>query len=52
MPTQHWVGKEKVVKYHHEVPFKTLWQEYMSTAPEGTPAFLLSMPIMPLRQKY
>lgn len=26
MPTLHWVGKEKVVKHHHEVPFKTLRQ--------------------------
>lgn len=37
MPTLHWIGKEKVVKHHHEVPFKTLQQEYIYTAPEGTP---------------
>lgn len=37
MPTLHWIGKEKVVKHHHEVPFKTLEQEYVYTAPEGTP---------------
>jgi adenine-specific DNA-methyltransferase len=24
MPTLHWIGKEKVVKHHHKVPFKTL----------------------------
>jgi adenine-specific DNA-methyltransferase len=38
MPTLHWIGKEKVVKHHHEVPFKTLRREYAFTAPEGTPA--------------
>jgi adenine-specific DNA-methyltransferase len=37
MPTLHWIGKEKVVKHHHEVPFKTLRREYTFTAPEGTP---------------
>jgi len=37
MPTLHWIGKEKVVKHHHEVPFKTLQQEYVYRAPEGTP---------------
>lgn len=38
MPTFHWIGKEKVVKHHHEGPFKTLRKEYAFTAPEGTPA--------------
>jgi adenine-specific DNA-methyltransferase len=38
MPTLHWIGKEKVVKHHHEVPFKNLRREYTFTAPEGTPA--------------
>lgn len=38
MPTLHWIGKDKVVKHHHEVPFKTLRREYVHTAPEGTPA--------------
>jgi len=38
MPTLHWIGKDKVVKHHHEVPFKTLRWEYVHTAPEGTPA--------------
>ena len=37
MPTLHWIGKEKVVKHHHEVPFKILQREYIHTAPEGTP---------------
>jgi adenine-specific DNA-methyltransferase len=37
MPTLHWIGKDKVVGHHHEVPFKTLRQEYVHAAPEGTP---------------
>jgi adenine-specific DNA-methyltransferase len=36
MPTLHWIGKEKVVKHHHEVPFKVLQREYCYQAPEGT----------------
>lgn len=27
MPNLHWIGKDKVVKHHHEVPFKTLRRE-------------------------
>lgn len=38
MPTLHWIGKDKVVKHHHEVPFKVLRREYVHTAPEGAPA--------------
>jgi adenine-specific DNA-methyltransferase len=38
MPTLHWIGKDKVVNHHHEVPFKTLRREYEFVAPEGTPA--------------
>lgn len=37
MPTLYWIGKDKVVKHHHEVPFKTLRREYVHTAPEVTP---------------
>ena len=37
MPTLHWIGKEKVVKHHHDVPFKILRREYVHTAPDGTP---------------
>jgi len=37
MLTLHWIGKEKVVKHHYEVPFKTLLREYTFSAPEGTP---------------
>ena len=29
MPTLHWIGKEKVVKPHHDVPFKILQREYV-----------------------
>ncbi len=28
MPTLHWVGKDKVVNHHHEVPFRVLKKEY------------------------
>ena len=38
MPTLHWIGKEKVVKHHHEVPFRTLLREYAFAAPDGAPA--------------
>lgn len=38
MPTLHSIGKEKVVKHHHDVPFKVLRREYSYHAPEGTPA--------------
>jgi adenine-specific DNA-methyltransferase len=24
MPTLHWVGKDKVVNHHHDVPFRVL----------------------------
>ena len=35
MPTLHWTGKDKVVKHHHEVPFKILQREYVHTDQEG-----------------
>ena len=38
MPTLHWIGKEKVVQHHHDVPFKVLRREYSHHAPAGTPA--------------
>jgi adenine-specific DNA-methyltransferase len=38
MPTLHWVGKDKVVNHHQEVPFKTLRHAYRFDAPDGTPA--------------
>jgi len=37
MPTLHWIGKENVVKHHHDVQFNILQREYVHTAPEGTP---------------
>lgn len=36
MPTLHWVGKDKVVNHHHDVPFRLLKKEYSFTANEGT----------------
>ena len=38
MPTLHWVGKDKVVNHHHDVPFRVLNKVSTFTAPEGTPA--------------
>lgn len=38
MPTLHWVGKDKVVNHHHDVPFRVLNKVSTFTAPEGLPA--------------
>ena len=38
MPTLHWVGKDKVVNHHHEVPFRVLNKESSFSALEGTQA--------------
>lgn len=37
MPTLHWVGKDKVVNHHHDVPFRLLDKQYTFTANKGTP---------------
>lgn len=37
MPTLHWVGKDKVVNHHHEVPFRVLNKVSTFSAPEGSP---------------
>ncbi len=37
MPTLHWVGKEKVVNHHHDVPFRLLDKKYSFSAQPGTP---------------
>lgn len=36
MPTLNWVGKDKVVNHHHEVPFRVLNKLIRFDAPEGT----------------
>ena len=38
MPTLHWVGKDKVVNHHHDVPFRVLNKVSTFTAPAGLPA--------------
>ncbi len=38
MPTLTWVGKDKVVNHHLDVPFRVLNKECHFQAPEGTPA--------------
>ena len=35
MPTLNWVGKDKVVNHHQEVPFKTLRHLYRFDAPDA-----------------
>ena len=35
MPSLHWIGKEKVVNHHQEVPFKVLEHRYGFTAASG-----------------
>jgi adenine-specific DNA-methyltransferase len=37
MPTLHWVGKEKVVNHHHDVPFRVLNKVSTFAAPDGLP---------------
>ncbi len=37
MPTLTWVGKDKVINHHHDVPFRVLNHESHFDAPEGTP---------------
>lgn len=36
MPTLNWVGKDKVVNHHHDVPFRVLKKEKRFDAPIGT----------------
>jgi adenine-specific DNA-methyltransferase len=38
MPTLHWVGKDKVVNHHYDVPFRVLNKVSTFTAPAGLPA--------------
>ena len=35
MPTLHWIGKDKVVGHHREVPYKVLNHQYGFTAEKG-----------------
>ena len=28
MPTLHWIGKNKVVNHHHDVPYRVLRHDY------------------------
>jgi adenine-specific DNA-methyltransferase len=38
MPTLHWVGKDKVVNQHHDVPFRVLNKISTFASPDGLPA--------------
>lgn len=35
MPTLHWIGKEKVVNHHQQVPYRVLEHQYGFTATDG-----------------
>ena len=35
MPTLHWIGKEKVINHHRDVPFKVLEHQYRFSSLEG-----------------
>lgn len=37
MPTLHWIGKDKVVTHHHDVPFKVLNHQYTVSAGSDHP---------------
>lgn len=37
MPTLNWIGKDKVINHHHEVPFRVLNKVESFKAPEGLP---------------
>ena len=36
MPTLDWIGKEKVVNHHLDVPYKVLEKQYTYNADEST----------------
>jgi hypothetical protein len=36
MPTLHWIGKDKVVSHHQEVPYRVLEHKYGFTAPSAS----------------
>jgi adenine-specific DNA-methyltransferase len=38
MPTLHWVGKERVINHHHDVPFRVLKHQSRYRAPESLSA--------------
>lgn len=37
MPTLNWVGKDKVVNHHHDIPFRVLKHKKKFVAPKGSP---------------
>ena len=36
MPTLNWIGKDKIVKHHHEVDFRALEHRYGFSVGQGT----------------
>ncbi len=37
MPILHWVGKDKVINHHYDVPFRLLKKQYSFQAKQDTP---------------
>ncbi|MDR3277259.1 MAG: site-specific DNA-methyltransferase, partial [Oscillospiraceae bacterium] len=35
MPTLNWIGKDKVINHHQQVPFRTLEPRYAHGAPDS-----------------
>ena len=50
MPTIHWIGKEKIVNHHLDIPYHTLDLQYSFNASTNTPlgAGVQSSPCLPL----
>ena len=37
MPILNWIGKDKVINHHLDIPFHTLNEEYKFTSPQPSP---------------
>jgi adenine-specific DNA-methyltransferase len=51
MPTLTWVGKDKVVNHHHDVPFRVLKKQYTFTAQGGCNPPLQETPANPINNR-
>ncbi len=45
MPTLNWIGKDKVIAHHQDVPFRVLERRYVHGTPDKEHRFLLLLPI-------
>ncbi|MGZ8908327.1 MAG: site-specific DNA-methyltransferase [Methylobacter sp.] len=51
MPTLTWVGKDKVVNHHHDVPFRVLKKQYTFAAQGGCNPPLQETPASPINNR-